>query len=114
MALLEIRDIDVFYGDVQVVEGTDVAVAIDLTGDNLGPRSAEDLIAAFAEPFQQGIAAQRQHTRAILLREQSGFVNLADLLPTMQYPENRRRHEDGEEFHEVLPAKRLLSLCTKP
>ena len=37
------------YGDVQVVEGTDVAVAIDLTGDNLGPRSAEDLIAAFAQ-----------------------------------------------------------------
>jgi hypothetical protein len=35
------------YGDVQVVAGTDVAVAIDLTGDNLGPRSADEVVAAF-------------------------------------------------------------------
>ena len=37
------------YGDVQIVTGTDVAVAIDLTGDNLGPRSAAEVTAAFAE-----------------------------------------------------------------
>ncbi len=36
------------YGDVQVVNGTDVAVSIDLTGDNLGPRHADEVVAAFA------------------------------------------------------------------
>ncbi len=36
------------YGDVQVVEGTDVAVAVDLTGDNVGPRSADEVSATFA------------------------------------------------------------------
>lgn len=36
------------YGDVQRIEGTDVVVAIDLTGDNLGPRSADDVEARFA------------------------------------------------------------------
>jgi hypothetical protein len=35
------------YGDVQVVEGTDVAVSIDLTGDNVGPPSAQRVQAAF-------------------------------------------------------------------
>lgn len=32
------------YGDVQVLPGTDTAVAIDLTGDNLGPPSAADVV----------------------------------------------------------------------
>jgi hypothetical protein len=36
------------YGDVQIVEGTDVAVAIELTGDNVGPPSAERVQASFA------------------------------------------------------------------
>ena len=31
------------YGDVQVVAGTDVAVSVDLTGDNLGPRRAGEV-----------------------------------------------------------------------
>lgn len=35
------------YGDVQVVAGTDVAVAVDLTGDNVGPRGAAEVTAAF-------------------------------------------------------------------
>ncbi len=35
------------YGDVQVVPGTGVAVAIDMTGDNLGPRSAAEVAAQF-------------------------------------------------------------------
>jgi hypothetical protein len=34
------------YGAVQVVPGTGVAVAVDLTGDNLGPPSLDDVIAA--------------------------------------------------------------------
>ena len=37
------------YGDVQVVPGTGTAIAIDLTGDNLGPRGAAQVIARFAE-----------------------------------------------------------------
>ena len=37
------------YGDVQLVAGTDVAVAIDLTGDNVGPRSAAEVATSFAE-----------------------------------------------------------------
>ncbi|MFN7148683.1 MAG: DUF5054 domain-containing protein [Microthrixaceae bacterium] len=37
------------YGDLQVVAGTDVAVVVDLTGDNLGPRSAEEITATFAQ-----------------------------------------------------------------
>lgn len=32
------------YGDVQVLPGTRTAIAIDLTGDNLGPRSAADVV----------------------------------------------------------------------
>lgn len=36
------------YGDLQVVAGTDVAVVVDLTGDNLGPRSAEEITTTFA------------------------------------------------------------------
>ncbi len=35
------------YGDVQVIRGTGVAVAVDVTGDNLGPRSAAEVTAAF-------------------------------------------------------------------
>ena len=35
------------YGDVQVIDDTGVAVCIDLTGDNLGPRSADEVVAAF-------------------------------------------------------------------
>jgi hypothetical protein len=35
------------YGDVQVVAGTDVAVAIELTGDNVGPPSVERVQASF-------------------------------------------------------------------
>jgi len=35
------------YGDVQIVAGTDVAVSVDLTGDNLGPRGADEVVATF-------------------------------------------------------------------
>ena len=38
------------YGDVQVVPGTGVAVAVDMTGDNLGPRSATEVAATFESP----------------------------------------------------------------
>lgn len=37
------------YGDVQVVPGTGVAVAIVMTGDNLGPPGADDVVATWAE-----------------------------------------------------------------
>ncbi len=35
------------YGDVQVIADTGVAVCVDLTGDNLGPRPADEIAAAF-------------------------------------------------------------------
>ncbi len=35
------------YGDVRVLPGTDVAVSIDVTGDNLGPRRAGEVTATF-------------------------------------------------------------------
>ncbi len=37
------------YGDVRVLPGTDVAVSIDVTGDNLGPRDAAAVTARFAD-----------------------------------------------------------------
>ena len=36
------------YGDVQILPGTDTAVAVDLTGDNLGPRHTEDVLSRWA------------------------------------------------------------------
>jgi hypothetical protein len=36
------------YGDVQFLPGTDVAIAVDLTGDNLGPRQTDDVLARWA------------------------------------------------------------------
>ncbi len=36
------------YGAVQVLPGTGTAVAVDLTGDNLGPPTAEAVVAAYA------------------------------------------------------------------
>ncbi len=36
------------YGAIQVVPGTATAVAVDLTGDNLGPPTAQDVLASFA------------------------------------------------------------------
>lgn len=41
------------YGDLQVVEGTDVAVMVDLTGDNLGPRAATELTDRFERLGEQ-------------------------------------------------------------
>lgn len=36
------------YGDVQMIEGTDTAVVLDVTGDNVGPPSADDVIELFS------------------------------------------------------------------
>ena len=41
------------YGDVRVLPGTDVAVSIDVTGDNLGPRDAAAVTARFAGLAEQ-------------------------------------------------------------
>ena len=59
------------YGDVQVVAGTDVAVAIDLTGDNVGPRSADEVVAAFAAlaerfPGAEVVAATLDDVAAVM------------------------------------------------
>lgn len=37
------------YGDVQVVPGTGVAVAVVMTGDNLGPPGVDDVVATWAD-----------------------------------------------------------------
>ena len=62
------------YGDVQLVAGTSTAVALDLTGDNLGPHSIEQVIERFASladrfPNAQ-IRAARLDDIADLLRAQ--------------------------------------------
>ena len=36
------------YGSLQVVEGTDAAVVVEMTGDNIGPPSAQDVAAIWA------------------------------------------------------------------
>ncbi|CAB5040179.1 unannotated protein [freshwater metagenome] len=63
------------YGDVQLIPGTSAAVAIDLTGDNLGPHSLEQVVARFAALAERFPNAQIQAARlddvADLLREMS-------------------------------------------
>jgi hypothetical protein len=59
------------YGDVQVVVGTDVAVAVDLTGDNLGPRSVDEVVGAFADlaarfPGAEIVAATLDDVAAVM------------------------------------------------
>ncbi len=60
------------YGDVQVIAGTSTAVALDLTGDNLGPHSVEQVMERFAslsERFPNArIRAARLDDVADLLR----------------------------------------------
>jgi len=63
------------YGDVQLIPGTNTAVAIDLTGDNLGPHTAEQVIARFASLSDRFPNAQIQAAKlddiADLLRSES-------------------------------------------
>ncbi|MEX0768295.1 MAG: DUF5054 domain-containing protein [Microthrixaceae bacterium] len=77
------------YGDVQVIPGTSTAVAIDLTGDNLGPHSAEQVIERFAslsERFPNAqIHAAKLDDIADLFRTaaDSETPNLLDLIPVI-------------------------------
>src|SRR5262249_75458 len=41
------------YGDLMLVPGLDAAVALSLTGGNVGPQSAEDVIAVFGQMRQR-------------------------------------------------------------
>ncbi len=51
------------YGDVQLIPGTSAAVAIDLTGDNLGPHSLDQVMARFASLSERFPKAQIQAAR---------------------------------------------------
>ena len=57
------------YGDVQVLPGIRTAVAVDLTGDNLGPRGTEDVVERWA-------ALQRRFPDAALVA--ASFDEVAD------------------------------------
>ncbi|MEI7886415.1 MAG: DUF5054 domain-containing protein [Actinomycetes bacterium] len=74
------------YGDVQLIPGTSTAVAIDLTGDNRGPHSVEQVIARFAELSVRFPNAQIQAAKlddvADLLRVLPEQVT-QDLLPVL-------------------------------
>ena len=108
------------YGDVQLIPGTSAAVAIDLTGDNLGPHSLEQVIARFAALAERFPNAQIQAARlddvADLLREISDSEAQNPLPVVEQEIGDTWRLDDleHEHFHESAPQISRLRPRTRP
>ena len=89
------------YGDLQVVGDTGVAVVVDLTGDNLGPRSATEIVATFealAERFPGATV------------EAASFDDVAEVMSTAARTLPVLRQEIGDSWvHGTGSAPRLTA-----